>query len=651
MCGICGYVGAHRPELLEAMCNAMTHRGPDDSGTWCDEQAKIGLGHRRLSIIDLTETGHQPMSGADGAIQLSYNGEIYNFPDHREDLIKRGYRFRGQSDTEVLLYMYEEYGLDFLGKLNGIFALAIWDSRTGQLILARDHAGVKPLYYWKTGEKLFFASEIKSLLRIDGIGRELNEQVIPAYLTFLWVPGRETMLKSVSKLEPGHILIWKDGRVETRQWFNLDYDPDESVPEAEWIERVHDTFMRTTRRQMVSDVPLGAFLSGGLDSSSIVACMRHAFPQREITCYTMAYDPADLRREGTVDDFPYAKRVAKHLDVNLKSLILKPDVVDLLGKIVYHMDEPDADPTAILTYLVSKLAHQDGTKVLLSGTGGDEVFFGYRSHQALARYKQLRWIPRRMLAAMLSGAGAAGTLLQGAQGPIGRRMRKFKRGLMSTGLARHLAIVDWSSPQVRGRLLSGDLANLVEGDGVPACMRKYYDGFMGSGELNRHSHVLNQTFLAAHNFLYTDKCSMAESIETRVPFMDVELMQLCARIPERYKLSGNTTKHVLKKAMERYLPKDVIYRAKTGFAPPLREWIVNGLDGMIRESLGSKRLKARGLFDPDAIDDIIRTNRANRADHGYLIYALLSLEIWQQTFIDSPGVQTQTSTGSRKGLN
>lgn len=622
------------------MANMMTHRGPDDFGVWFDQDNGVGLGHRRLSILDLSSAGHQPMGNKSGSIMISYNGEIYNFQEHRDELLRRGYKFRGESDTEVLLYLYEEFGAECLKMLNGIFAFAIWDGRKKELLLARDHAGVKPLYYWQNGSRLYFASEIKALLRIPGIPREVNEGAVPTYLTLLWVPGDETMFAGIKKVEPGHALVWKNGAVNLHQWFSLNYQPDHSVKEEEWVERLHDTFLRVNRRQMVSDVPLGAFLSGGLDSSSIVACMRHAFPDREINCYTMAFDPKDMEREGFENDFPFAQRVAEELNVNLKSLVLKPDVVNLLPKIVYHMDEPDADPTAILTYIVPKLAREDGTTVLLSGTGGDEVLFGYRSHMAYRHYQALQAFPRSLLGGALSVAFLLGRALQGAQGPVARRAKKFKSGLMADGLERHMALVDWSSPEVRNSLYAPSfLARLNPIKSIPACMSRYFDGFCGTGEINRHSHILNQTFLAAHNFLYNDKCSMAVSVETRVPFMDVELMQLCAVIPEDLKMKGGITKYLLKKAMERYLPKDVLYRSKTGFGPPLREWVVNGLDAMIQEFLSPTRIRDRGYFDPVAVSNIIEQNRKNEADHGYLIYALLSFEIWMQTFIDHPAVE------------
>lgn len=639
MCGICGYVGDHRPELLERMAIAMRHRGPDDMGTWHDAAARVGLGFRRLSIIDLSPAGHQPMCNEDGTVWIAFNGEIYDFDTHRAWLISRGHVFKSRSDTEVLVHLYEEYGAEFLQKLNGMFGLAIWDAKQRQLLLARDHAGIKPLYYWQNGERLFFASEIKSLLRVPGVPRELNRERLPDFLTFLWVPGDQTLLRGIQKLEPGCLLTWKDGRISIRRWFSLRYEPDESVAEAEWVERVHDTFMRTTRRQMVADVRLGAFLSGGLDSSSIVACMRHAFPEREINCYTAHFRAEDLTRDQFVDDYPYAKRVADHLHVKLKTFELESKMISLLPKMVYHLDEPDADPAVFPSYLISKLAREDGTTVLLSGTGGDEVFFGYRSHQAYRQYARLAWVPRWLASAALTAGTRAATALIGAQNAIPRRLRKFQRALVERGLARHLAIVDWSSPAVRKRLYvraaAGGTGNGEEA--VPAAMQTYFDAFEGRGELNRHSHLLIQSFLAAHNFLYTDKTSMAASIEARVPYLDLELMRLCATIPERFKLRGNETKWVLKKAMERYLPREVLYRSKTGFGAPLRKWIADDLGPVLGEMLGPKRVADRGLFDPAAVQSVLAENAANKADHAYLIYCLLTLELWQQTFIDRAG--------------
>lgn len=638
MCGICGYAGDHRPELLDAMANAMVHRGPDGSGAWTDADARVGLAHRRLSIIDLSEAGRQPMCNEDGTVWISYNGEVYNYRELRDPLEARGHRFRSQTDTEVLVHLYEERGVDFLQELNGMFALALWDAKRRQLLLARDHVGIKPLYYWIDRDRIYFASEMKALLRIPGIPRELNAGAIPHYLTFLWVPGEQTLLRGIQKLEPGHYLLWRDGRAEVKRWFSLDYEPDDSISENEWIEAVHDTFVRTTQRQMVSDVPLGAFLSGGLDSSSIVASMREAFPDREITCYTVRFDANEMGRDQGVDDYPYAHRVADLLDVRLKGVLLKPNVIRLLPKMIWHLDEPDADPAIFPSYLICKLAREDGTTVLLSGTGGDEVFFGYRSHQAYRTYERLSWLGRFPGGPALSAALAVSTATLGAQNRLARRLRKFEKGLHQSALERHLALSDWSSVPIRDEIVRSEVfAACPDAHAEPACMRRYYDAFSGRGELNRHSHLLIQSFLAAHNFLYTDKTSMAVSVETRVPFMDVELMRLAARIPERYKLRGATTKYVLKRAMERYLPASVLYRSKTGFGAPLRQWLAEDLHGPIETLLGRKRVEDRGLLNYPVVERLVGENRRDEADHAYLIYALLTLELWMQTYVDRPG--------------
>jgi len=316
----------------------------------------------------------------------------------------------------------------------------------------------------------------------------------------------------------------------------------------------------------------------------------------------------------------------------MKSVRLEPDVISLLPKMVYHLNEPDADPAIFPSYLISKLAREDGTTVLLSGTGGDEVFFGYRSHQAYRLYDRLPWLARPPLAQALSGLENAGAGMLGAQNLHVRRFAKFRRGLANRGLERHMAVCDWSSGAIERGILSG-AAERARGPWPPDCMQRYYDS------LNRHSHVLIQSFLAAHNFLYTDKTSMAVSVEARVPFMDVELMRLAARVPERYKLHKGVTKYVLKRAMQRYLPEPVIKRKKTGFGAPLRKWINEDLKDVIAASLGPERIAARGLFRPEIVSSILAENASGRADHAYLIYALFTLEIWMQSFVDHPGVE------------
>jgi asparagine synthase (glutamine-hydrolysing) len=460
---------------------------------------------------------------------------------------------------------------------------------------------------------------------------------VPDYLTFLWVPGENTLLSGIKKLEPGHFAIWEDGQLETKRWFNMEYEPDESRTEAQWNEEVHDSFMNATKRQMVSDVPLGAFLSGGLDSSSIVACMRNVYPDREINTYTVRFDRGAMAQEQGVDDYPYARKVAKAIGVRLKSVMLQPEVISLLPKMVYHLDEPDADPAVFPSYLISKLAREDGTTVLLSGTGGDEVFFGYRSHQAYRLYERFAWMSRFPISSMTQAGVKMSSSLLGAQNRYARRIAKFRRGLMQSGLDRHLEVADWSSHAAREGLFNDSVFDSMDSWDSSASMRRYHDDFVGEGELNLHSHLLIQTFLAAHNFLYTDKSSMAVGLEARVPFMDVELMRLCARIPERYKLKGNVTKNVLKNAMARYLPRDLIHRKKTGFGAPLRKWIQDDLHEVIQFFLGPEQVSRRGIFNPDQVQRILKENTSGKEDHAYLIYALVNLELWMQSFLDAPG--------------
>lgn len=629
MCGIAGYVGDHRPELLEPMCSAMAHRGPDDQGTWVGE--RVGLGHRRLAIIDPTPAGHQPMSAADGRVWISYNGEIYNFKDLKRELVSRGYEFRSGTDTEVLLYLYLEDGPDFLQKLNGMFAVAIWDDRKRSLLLARDHVGIKPLYYWRDQEKLFFASEIKALLEAPEIPRTVNYGQIPTYLTLLWVPGSETMLDGIMKLEPGERLIWEDGQVSRSRWFSLEYEPDYSVSKENWTQRVKDVFTKTVECQMVSDVPLGAFLSGGVDSSSIVAKMREAFPERDISCYSLQFDADDMERDQFAEDLPYAQTVADYLNVDLKTVGVDASSAELLPDLIYQLDEPDADPAIIPTYLITKLANADGTKVLLSGTGGDEVFFGYRSHLAYRLFELLDRVPAAT-PALDWASWLAGK--RDPQGALARRLRKMASSSRVDGFERHIALVDWSGPATRKDLMSDQLLAALPHHHDPLrSVADSFERFQGEGALNRHTHVLAETFLASHNFLYTDKMSMANSVEVRVPFVDVDLMRLAAQIPEDIKLPGRTPKGLLKRAMADSLPQQVISRPKTGFMLPIRKWMSEDLAPVMHDYLAPARLKAEGLFNDKAVSRAIEQHTANHADHAYLLYALLTFEIWRSGYV------------------
>jgi asparagine synthase (glutamine-hydrolysing) len=630
MCGIAGYAGFNDPPLLAAMADRMAHRGPDDRGTWSDVAEGVGLAHRRLAIIDTSRAGHQPMSICDGRYWIAFNGEIYNFLEHRRALEAEGVVFRSRTDTEVLLHLYRHHGIGALKRLDGMFALAIWDAERRSLLLARDHAGVKPLYYAQMGQSLLFASEIKSLLAAPSVRNELNTEALGDYLTFLWVPGRATMLRGIHKLEPGHWLSWQDGIVETRRWFDLEYRPVGDRTEEEWIEATRSAVRLAVRRQMVSDVPLGAFLSGGLDSSSIVASMRLEYPDRPIKAYTARSTSAQVAAEQGEDDYPHAVRVARDLDVDLHVVDIEPEVVSLLPRMVFHLDEPDADPAVFPSYLISRLAREDGTTVLLSGTGGDELFFGYRSHQAFALAESLG-VLCRPAGALVGLAAGAFSSMWGSQHRTTRRFRKLASGLRARDLLhRHVAVSEWSNSGDRQRLLGAPWSQEQASRSLTSLDRS----FSGSGAMNYHSHLLTGSFLAAHNFLYSDKASMAASLEVRVPFLDLELMRLCASMPQQMKLRGRTTKFALKKAMIGTLANEVVYRPKSGFGVPLRHWMKDGLRGVTRELLDPHVLRRRGLVQPGEVRRLIDDNDAGVADNAYVLYALLTLELWMQTFID-----------------
>lgn len=622
------------------MAARISHRGPDGSGEWANAEHRVGLAHRRLAIIDLSPRGRQPMTNEDGTIWLVFNGEIYNYQSLRKDLIAKGHQFTSDTDSEVLVHLYEELGEAMLDKLNGMFAFAIYDMRQRKLMLARGPAGIKPLYYAVHQGALYFSSEMKSLMAIPGLPRELNLDVLPEYLTFLWVGGEQTMMKSVHKLEPGNLLVWQDGTMTVRYWSSMRYDQDESMTYADASQLVHDELFATVRRYMVADVPLGAFLSGGIDSSCIVACMRHSYPGRPIKSYVIRSSVAENHSDDLSEDYPHAVDVANHLAIDLKVIDAHPDMMTLLPKLVWHLDEPDADPAGILSYVICKAAREDGTTVLLSGTGGDEVFFGYRSHQAMDRYQKLRGMLGRVTSLLLGAGGALAASVLGAQSPPARRIEKFRNGLNASGLQRHIALVDWASPESRQAVYA---TSALKGRPdprmhVPEFLERYARAFQGTGAINLHSHLLIQTFLSAHNFLYTDKASMAVGLEVRVPFMDLELLKLCARIPERHKLQPGRTKPLLRSAMGQYLPSSVFTRKKTGFGVPLRHWISNSLRPMVRHVLSPDRIRARGLFDPVAVARMIAEHDRKVADHAYLIYAILCLELWMQTFIDEPGL-------------
>jgi asparagine synthase (glutamine-hydrolysing) len=630
MCGIIGYSGAIDSGCLNSGLQVLVHRGPDDAGSFIERSCKIGLAHTRLSIIDLSEQGHQPMSSRDGLVVLVFNGEIYNFRELRTTLEKKGISFRSNSDTEVVLELYRDQGISMLKQLNGIFALAIWDKSDQTLFVARDAFGVKPLYYAQTITAFTFASEIKALLCLVPDLNELDVASLHRYLTFLWCPGAGTPLKDVRKLGPGEAISVKAGRIVKKwQWYQLPFfrklPVSMDIPSA--IAGTVDHLKQAVQRQMVADVPVGAFLSGGLDSSSIVAFARQQV--NDIHCFTI--DSGQSSNEGISDDLPYAHRVAEHLNVPLD--VVRVDAKDMASDIemmIAQLDEPLADPAALNVLYISRLARQQGYKVLLSGAGGDDLFTGYRRHLALRYEKFWHWLP-----ATLRDYLETKTSNLDQQKPLYRRLTKLFHGAGLEGDERLVSFFFWAKESQLFSLYSQDFKAELGQQEAASPMFDFLRPLPKTVSAMERMLALEQRFfLTDHNLTYTDKMSMAASVEVRVPFLDLDLVDFAATIPDKYKQRGKTGKWILKKAMEPYLPKDVIYRPKSGFGVPLRHWMRYELRELLGDLLSEDSIKSRGLFTPRAVQELIHKNDTGQVDAAYTLFSLMSIEIWIREFID-----------------
>lgn len=626
-------MGDFKPDLLGLANQAQVHRGPDDSGEYVDKDAGIGLAHVRLSILDLSQEGHQPMILGDGNLTLVFNGEIYNYRELRRELEIQGVKFRGNSDTEVLLQLYFSLGDAMLKKLNGIFAFAIWDKRSHSLFLARDGLGVKPLYYAESSKGFVFASEIKALLCLAPEIRDLDVQSIHRYLSFLWCPGEGTPLRSVRKLGPGSAMIISDSRI-SKQWSWYQSPTLEntgfitSVPEM--TVGIADKLRQAVRRQLVADVPVGAFLSGGLDSSAIVNFAREQVP--DIGCFTI--ETSGLADEGIPDDLPYAREVAKHLNVSLDVVQIDANkMADDLERMIVQLDEPLADPAPLNVLYISQLAREQGIKVLLSGVGGDDIFSGYRRHVAVNYEHYWNWLPksaRQTLDKM--------THRTDQRVPFFRRLAKLFDGSGMDGDARLVNYFVWARESVLSDLYSAEFREQLGLSEATAPMLEYLQTFAKSGHpLERMLALEQRFFLTDHNLNYTDKMSMAAGVETRVPFLDPDLMSYAAKIPSNLKQYGRTSKWILKKAMEPYLPKEVIYRPKSGFGAPLRRWMRHELRPLLNDVLSPESLRKRGIFSSKAVQELLRKNDSGEVDGAYSLLPLLTIEIWCRAYLDSNG--------------
>lgn len=638
MCGIAGLISPNPEEKIGAMLKSIEHRGYDNEGIFLSEnfgasQLKTGLGHRRLSIIDTSSAGNQPFFSQSGRFVLTYNGEIYNFQEIRSELEAKGYIFKTDCDTEVLANAFECWQFDCLPKLNGMFAFAVWDKKEKSLALVRDRSGIKPLYYAKAGSNFLFASEIKAILASKLIKPEVDLEGLNQFLTFLWTVPPHTLFKGIYRLLPAHFLIWKDGEIRIKEWWDLDFSHEEKdKSENYWREKTLETLDKCVQKEMISDVPLGAFLSGGVDSSSIIALTAKHSAQK-ISAYTTGISAEDLSFDIIPDDVEWSRKVAKILPVDYHETLLTPDLTELLPKLVRHQDAPVID-MAIPSYLISKQARET-QKVMLSGMGGDEVFAGYPRHAAMQIAGISDFIPTAMRRPLMQTLDK--TLYGGVKGKFTAPLRNAKKFVRSAGMDfenRYLGFGTYFTDEMKSSLYANDLKDEMKTFDAYVYHRKYFEKSKNFSALNRLLYVDFKTFMPALNLDTTDKTSMAANLEVRVPFLNCELVELSTKIPSRLKIKNLKRKYILKKAAESLLPKEIVWRKKAGFSAPIRSWIRGALKPMIADLLSEETINKRGLFNFEEIQKIIRLNDSGREDFNLQVFQLLNLEIWFREFID-----------------
>jgi asparagine synthase (glutamine-hydrolysing) len=617
------------PSLVKAMADTIHHRGPDDEGYYVS--GPIGLGFRRLSIIDL-QSGHQPVSNEDGTIQIIFNGEIYNYQELRAFLLTKGHRFKTHSDTEVIVHLYEELGPQCLEKLRGMFAFAIWDENAKTLFLGRDRVGIKPLYYCLTDESLVFASEIKAILADPSIHREIALEMIDRFLTFLYVPGEETLLKGICKLAPGHYLLARDGKVAIEQYWDLRFtEPSRSQTLKDAEADLLSLLAETVKLHMIADVPVGVLLSGGVDSTGVLSFAVHG-TDKEVSSFTVGFSGGEV-----ADERPYARLAAERFGTQHHEMtITAEDFAAFMPKYVWHMEEPVCEPPAIAMYYVSKLASKY-VKVLLSGEGGDEAFAGY------SNYRNLVWLERvKRGLSPLNGAVARGLSLADSLFHL-PRVAKYVP-LMNDRFPGYYYSRTSNPYRYTGNRLgevySGEFAQTIDREYTLRPARKLQAHVRGQNTLDAMLYIDTKSWLPDELLIKADKMTMANSVELRVPLLDHRVLEFAASLPPSFKLKGFTPKYILKKALSQKIPKEIRDRKKTGFPVPYESWLRKELKDIVWSVLTDRRTIERGYFRKTAVEALLKAN-SNGSNYSKEIFSLLSLELWQRTFLEREQVVLQ----------
>ncbi len=605
--------------MLDMMCKIITHRGPDEQGTTVEGRAALGM--RRLSIIDL-KTGQQPIYNETGDKFIVFNGEIYNFRELKTELQSLGHKFKTNSDTETILHAFEEYGTNCLEHLRGMFAFAIWDKTDESLFIARDRVGKKPLFYslTKNGE-FVFGSELKSLLKNDNVSREIDFSALDSYLTFGYVPEEFCIFKEVRKLQPGHFLTYKNGEIKTEKYWDFTYaKPVEIKTEAEYIEELQRLIKEAVKIRLVSEVPLGAFLSGGVDSSTVVAMMSQLLDV-PVKTFSIGFN------EDSFNELKFARMAADHFKTEHHEFIVTPDLVEIIDDLVWHFDEPFADPSSLPTYMVSKMAREYVT-VALSGDGGDEVFAGYTRYANDKKRRGFEKLPKVIRQNVLQKLSE--------KLPSGTYGKNFLYNTSLDAIDRYIDSVSYFNKLRRKSLYSNEfLEKLGSGFGAGEEVFERLATSVSTGnEVDNLLYLDSKTYLPGDILTKVDRMSMATSLEARVPFLDHKLIEFVTQMPSELKLKGLETKYILKKAMEGIVPKEILYREKQGFGVPINEWINVQLKERILETLGDKRTLERGYFEPKYIQNLLDEHARGRRDHSHSLWIILMLELWHREFVD-----------------
>lgn len=625
MCGICGFVYQDPerrtdPADLDRMCAAIVHRGPDDQGTFV--RNNIALGMRRLSIIDL-ESGAQPIFNETNDCLIVFNGEIYNYRSIREELEKKGHRFKTSSDTETILHAFEEWGKNCVTRLNGMFAFAIWDERNKRLFMARDRLGIKPIYYYVDKDRLVFASELKSLLQARDIPRHINLKALDTFLSFEYIPDSLSILNDIHKLPAAHTLEYKDGHTTTERYWDVQYAAYD-WQETACVEKLRELLFDAVKIRLMSEVPLGAFLSGGLDSSSIVAMMSQVSNFR-VKTFSIGFD------DRTYNELPYARAIASHFDTEHYEEFLKPDIHDLAEKLFVLIDEPFGDFSVFPTFLVSEMARKYVT-VVLSGDGGDELLAGYDTYIAQNMAQKYQQLPRWMRKALIEPTINALPPTEKKKGLI-NKSRRFVEGLQLPDHLQHVRWMIFLQEAEKDLLYEPFVRQQLDGYRPYEFIEKKFARVSSTDPLDQQQYVDLTTYLVDDILVKVDRMSMATSLEARVPFLDHRFVEFAASIPSSLRLQKGKTKHILKRAMQGILPDQILSRGKEGFSIPIKNWIKEELNPLMNDALSTDRLKETGLFAVNTVHRMMNEHMTGKENHSHKLWALIVFQRWYRQYV------------------